>query len=95
MSSITKYYCDQCKKEVSTSSGLISVKAETNHYGGYRYHSEAYEGRLFTKDLCVECAKKLGVLQQKNQITETPKTTDNKDLLYDIIAQIVEEAVQK
>lgn len=92
MSSITKHYCDKCKKETPQNE-LLNVKIEISAQS-YSYADKRTQ--FVSKDVCPNCAVKVGFIRQEvreNKVANVIKTTPEQ--LYDLISQIVWENTQQ
>lgn len=85
-----KYFCDKCKKEVKKSSDLFGIRVNVET----RYLVNKFEGLSKRLDLCEECGKKLDILHRRPETPAEEKKVDSiEDRLYDIVADLVEDAL--
>jgi hypothetical protein len=90
MSSITKYYCDQCKEETeSEKMQRIELKLEPNS----PYHTKKFTTTYKYYTICEKCAERLGfikIVEDVNKIKIAEPTTAER--LYDVIVQMIQES---
>ena len=90
MSSITKYYCDQCKQEVKSDRNLyhVTIKLE--------YASQDFPNTHQFFAMCEKCCSELGfikrVVDEKKQMLTVEPTEADK--LYDIVLNMVRDNMQ-
>lgn len=81
----TTYHCDKCEVQVEKKNDLAEVEIKLSYYEKY------WNSRVKTLHLCTDCAVKVGVFRKDYPPrVETPNVADQ---LYDIFADMVEDAV--
>jgi len=91
MSTVTKYYCDKCGKEVGKDE-LCATQISLDPYNPYSTQCKKFDRVSSYKEYCVECLEKIGfvkIVVKEGKKTIEPTTAEK---LYDIISQIAFEA---
>ena len=90
MSSITKYYCDKCKKEVNDPKTFTTFDINFNPYG----QNSEYEctGKNFS--ICPECLEKLGFKKKYKKMSEAEQPRTAAEMLYEIMSEMINENIR-
>lgn len=91
MSYETIYKCDNCKKVVNKDE-TVDIRIELDV--GCKISSRAGDRRYISKDVCLSCAEKFGIVRGVTEDNEVKAELTTAEKLYDIVAEIVWENQQ-